>query len=68
MEGRIIEVLIEGRDPEQNNLAFGRSYREALDIDGQIFVENDTDSKAGDIIRAKVIQGFTYDIVAEKII
>ena len=68
MEGRIIEVLIEGRDAEQNNLAFGRSYREALDIDGQIFIENDTDSKAGDIIRAKVIQGFTYDIVAEKII
>lgn len=68
MEGRIIEVLIEGRDAEQNNLAFGRSYREALDIDGQIFVENDTDSKPGDIIRAKVIQGFTYDIVAEKII
>lgn len=68
MEGRIIEVLIEGRDAEQNNLAFGRSYREALDIDGQIFVENDTDSKPGDIIRAKIIQGFTYDIVAEKII
>lgn len=66
LEGRTFEILVEGRDPEQPNLAFGRSYREALDIDGQIFIENDADSKPGEIIRAKIIQGFTYDLLAEK--
>jgi ribosomal protein S12 methylthiotransferase len=67
LEGTMIDVLVEGRDTEQPALVFGRSYREALDIDGQVFIENDTTSQPGDIIRAKVIQGFTYDLVAEKI-
>lgn len=44
----------------------GRSYR-APDVDGQIYVENATECKPGDVIKAKVVQGFTYDVVAEKL-
>ncbi|MEG6585472.1 30S ribosomal protein S12 methylthiotransferase RimO [Dendrosporobacter sp. 1207_IL3150] len=66
LEGQTLEVLIEGRDPEQANISFGRSYREAPDIDGQVYVENDELSKPGDIISVKVIQGFTYDVLTEK--
>jgi ribosomal protein S12 methylthiotransferase len=66
-EGKELEVLIEGRDEEQPNIAVGRSYREAPDVDGQVYVENDTDSKPGDIIRVRVLQGFTYDVVGERI-
>ena len=66
-EGKEIEVLLEGRDEEQPNIAVGRSYREAPEVDGQVYIENDTDSKPGDIIKVKVLQGFTYDIVGEKI-
>ena len=66
-EGKEIEVLVEGRDEEQPNIAVGRSYREAPEVDGQVYIENDTDSKSGDIIKVKVLQGFTYDIVGEKI-
>ena len=67
IEGKELEVLIEGRDEEQPNIAVGRSYREAPDVDGQVYVENDTDSKPGDIIRVRVLQGFTYDVVGERI-
>lgn len=66
-EGKEIEVLVEGRDEEQPNIAVGRSYREAPEVDGQVYIENDIDSKPGDIIKVKVLQGFTYDIVGEKI-
>ena len=66
-EGKEIEVLVEGRDEEQPNIAVGRSYREPPEVDGQVYIENDTDSKPGDIIKVKVLQGFTYDIVGEKI-
>ena len=66
-EGKELEVLIEGRDEEQLNIAVGRTYREAPDVDGQVYVENDTDSKPGDIIRVRVLQGFTYDVVGERI-
>ncbi len=66
-EGKDLEVLVEGRDEEQPNICVGRSYREAPEVDGQVYVENDTDSKPGDIIKVKVLQGFTYDVVGEKL-
>jgi len=67
LEGQIIDVLIEGRDEEQKSVAYGRSYREAPEVDGQIYVECDTDSKPGDMIKVRIVQGFTYDVVGEKI-
>ncbi len=66
-EGKELEVLVEGRDEEQPNIAVGRSYREAPEVDGQVYIENDTDSKPGDVIRVRVLQGFTYDVVGERI-
>jgi len=65
LEGKELEVLVEGRDEEQPNIAVGRSYREAPDVDGQVYIENDTTSQPGDIVRVKVLQGFTYDVVGE---
>jgi len=67
LEGREIEVLIEGRDSEQPNIAVGRSYREGPEVDGEVYIENDTESQPGDIVRVKVLQGFTYDVVGERV-
>lgn len=67
VEGRTLEVLVEGRDTEQESVAYGRSYREAPEIDGQVYIEGDLDSAAGDLIQVKMVQGFTYDILGEKI-
>jgi ribosomal protein S12 methylthiotransferase len=66
-EGKVIEVLVEGRDEEQPNIAVGRSYREAPEVDGQVYIEGDTTSKPGDVIKVKVLQGFTYDVVGEPV-
>ncbi len=65
MEGKTLEVLVEGKGEEQSNLVSGRSYREAPDVDGQIYIENAANSKPGDIIKVKIVQGFTYDLLAE---
>lgn len=67
LEGREFEVLIEGRDEEQENIAGGRSYREAPEVDGQVYVEGDRDSVPGDFVRVKILQGFTYDVVGERL-
>jgi ribosomal protein S12 methylthiotransferase len=66
LEGKILEILIEGRDTDQDSVAYGRSRREAPEVDGQVYVENDMDSKPGDLIKVKIVQGFTYDLVGEK--
>ena len=60
-----LEVLVEGFD--EDNLAYGRSTHEAPDIDGTIFIENAEGLKVGDMVRVRILQGFTYEMVAEKI-
>lgn len=67
LEGRVLEVLVEGRDEAQANIAYGRSYREAPDVDGQIFIEGDTTSRPGDLVKVRILQGFAYDIVGERV-
>ena len=67
LEGKEFEVLIEGRDGEVPEVVAGRSYREAPEVDGQIYIENDSKSNPGDIVRVKVLAGFAYDLAAEKI-
>lgn len=62
------DVLIEGRDAEVEEVVAGRSYREAPEVDGQIYIENDNQSNAGDIVRVKILDGFVYDLAAEKIV
>ena len=67
LEGRGLEVLVEGRDEEQENIAYGRSYREAPEVDGQIYIEGDTGSRPGDMVKVRILQGFAYDIVGERV-
>lgn len=67
MEGTYTSVLVEGISQGQSKIAFGRSYREAPDIDGRIYIENASLSEPGDIVAVKIIQGFAYDLLAEKI-
>ena len=66
LEGRELEVLIENRDEEVPEVVAGRSYRDAPEVDGLVYIENDGRSKAGDIVRVKVLAGFVYDIAAER--
>lgn len=67
LEGITLEVLVEGLgENDQGELAIGRSYREAPDVDGRVYVENPVDVEPGDVITVRILQGFAYDLVAEK--
>ena len=68
LEGTILDVLIEQANSNESEIIIsGRSYREAPDVDGQIYVEKAANCKPGDVIKARIVQGFTYDVVAEKL-
>ena len=60
-----LDVLVEGFD--EDNLAYGRSTHEAPDIDGTIFIENAEGLVVGDMVRVRILQGFTYEMVGEKL-
>lgn len=64
-EETTVEVVIEGFDEENPDLAFGRSSLEAPDVDGTLFVEKAAGLKIGDFVQVKLNQGFTYEVVGE---
>ena len=55
--GRTLDVLIEGRD---KGIAIGRSYRDAPEIDGLVFVEGE--AKVGDILPVRITGAMAYDL------
>lgn len=66
-EGQTLEVLVEGVEEDGSGLHYGRSYREAPDIDGLVFIENPGDIKPGCFVKVNILQGFTYESVGERI-
>jgi ribosomal protein S12 methylthiotransferase len=55
--GRILSVLVEGRD---HGIAIGRSYRDAPEIDGLVFIEGK--AKVGEIVPVKITGAMAYDL------
>jgi ribosomal protein S12 methylthiotransferase len=55
--GKTLDVLIEGFD---NGISVGRSYRDAPEIDGMVFVEGK--AKVGEIVPVKITGAMAYDL------
>jgi ribosomal protein S12 methylthiotransferase len=55
--GKTLDVLVEGRD---KGIAIGRSYRDAPEIDGMVFIEGD--AKIGEIVPVKITGAMAYDL------
>jgi ribosomal protein S12 methylthiotransferase len=55
--GKTLDVLVEGFD---NGISVGRSYRDAPEIDGMMFVEGRM--KVGEIVPVKITGAMTYDL------
>jgi ribosomal protein S12 methylthiotransferase len=55
--GKTLDVLVEGRD---KGIAIGRSYRDAPEIDGMVFIEGE--AKIGDIVPVKITGAMAYDL------
>lgn len=66
MTGRELYVFIEGRVSDENAY-IGRTYRDAPDVDGYIFINTDEELMTGDIVRARVTGAYEYDLIGELI-
>ncbi|MFA5164393.1 MAG: 30S ribosomal protein S12 methylthiotransferase RimO [Candidatus Omnitrophota bacterium] len=64
--GNELDILIDEPDPADKGVFLGRSYMDAPEIDGTVFVRG-TGIKAGDMVRVRVVDGYEYDLVAEKL-
>jgi ribosomal protein S12 methylthiotransferase len=55
--GKTLDVLVEGRD---KGIAIGRSYRDAPEIDGMVFIEGN--ARIGDFVTVKIMGAMAYDL------
>lgn len=61
---RKIEVLIEGKLPEEN-VFIGRTYRDAPNVDGYIFVHASHELMSGEFVTVQVTDAKEYDLIGE---
>ena len=64
--GKKLDVLVEEVDSESGEI-WGRSYRDAPEVDGLVFVSGAEGVKAGDIIRAEIFDCAENDLFGEVI-
>ena len=64
MVGREVLVMIEGKVAEENAYV-GRTYRDAPNVDGLIFINTDEELLSGDFARVKVTGALDYDLIGE---
>lgn len=62
--GNVYEVMIEGKIPEANAYA-GRTYMDAPNVDGLIFVVTDEEIMSGAFVKVKVTGAQEYDLIGE---
>jgi ribosomal protein S12 methylthiotransferase len=55
--GKTLDVLVEGKD---KSITIGRSYRDAPEIDGLVFIEGD--AKIGSIVPVRITGAMAYDL------
>ena len=64
MVGRILDILIEGKVADENTYV-GRTYMDAPNVDGLIFLNTQEQLMSGDFVRVKVIGALEYDLIGE---
>lgn len=64
MIGREVLAMIEGKVADENAYV-GRTYRDAPNVDGLIFINTDVELISGDFAKVKVTGALDYDLIGE---
>lgn len=64
MVGRTLTVMIEGKVADEDAYV-ARTYRDAPDVDGYLFITADATLMSGDFVKVKVTGSNEYDLIGE---
>ena len=64
MIGEKLLVMVEGRVADENAYV-GRTYKDAPNVDGFIFIQTDEELMTGDFVPVKVTGSYEYDLIGE---
>ena len=60
--GRTVLAMIEGRLPDENAYA-ARTYMDAPNVDGLVFVQTSRELMTGDFVKVKITGSYEYDLI-----
>lgn len=60
--GRCYDVLVEGYDSNQD-VYFGRSYKDSVDIDGYVIFPSEREIEFGDMVKVRITEALDYDLI-----
>lgn len=64
MEGRRLLVMVEGKVPDENAYV-ARSYKDAPNVDGFVFIQTARELITGDFVRVRITGAYEYDLIGE---
>ncbi len=64
MEGRIVDAMIEGKMTDEDAYV-ARTYKDAPDVDGLLFVQTERELMTGDFVRVRITGSNEYDLIGE---
>lgn len=64
MVGKRLMVMIEGKVADENAYV-GRSYKDAPNVDGYVFVNTHRELMTGDFVPVKITGSYEYDLIGE---
>jgi ribosomal protein S12 methylthiotransferase len=65
LTGNTYSVLVEGKIADEENVYIGRTYMDAPQVDGFIFLSSEEELMSGDMVKAIVTGAKGYDLVGE---
>jgi ribosomal protein S12 methylthiotransferase RimO len=66
--GKRYNVLIEGKIAEEENVYIGRTYMDAPQVDGFVFIRSERELISGELVMANITGAKGYDLLGEIII
>lgn len=64
MVGRTVLAMIEGKVPDEHAYV-ARTYKDAPNVDGFVFIQTGEELMTGDFVRAKITGSYEYDLIGE---
>lgn len=64
MTGRELYAIIEGKVADENAYV-GRTYRDAPDVDGYVFINTSQELMTGDFVKVRITGAYEYDLIGE---
>ena len=64
MIGRVVTAMVEGKVVDENAYV-ARTYKDAPNVDGFLFVNTGRELMTGDFVKVKITASYEYDLIGE---